>query len=58
MPSSGWPSIPARLHGQRRPQVFDPVYMKDLYEVGFEMGRIGDPWMRVPPEDAGSVASR
>ena len=40
---------PGELHRQCRPQVFDPAYMKELYEVGYEMGRIGDPWMRTPP---------
>ncbi len=42
----------------KQTEVFDPVYMKDLYEVGYKLGRGGYPWMRVPPEDAGSVASR
>ena len=39
-------------------QVFDPAYMKALYEVGYEMGRIGDPWMTTPPETAETMARR
>ena len=38
-------------------QPFDPVYMKELYGVGFQMGHIGDPWVRTPP-DLGTVVAR
>jgi hypothetical protein len=30
-------------------QPFDPDYMKKLYQLGYEMGRIGEPWVRSPP---------
>jgi predicted acylesterase/phospholipase RssA len=42
----------------KQTEVFDPVYMKELYEVGYQLGRGGYPWMRIPPEDSGSVAAR
>ena len=32
--------------------------MKALYEVGYQMGRMGNPWMRTPPEDIEAVAAR
>lgn len=30
-------------------QAFDPAYMKKLFQLGYEMGRIGEPWSRTPP---------
>lgn len=30
-------------------QPFDPAYMKRLFQLGYEMGRIGEPWSRSPP---------
>ncbi len=30
-------------------EAFDPVYMKALFEHGFEMGRDGYDWMKTPP---------
>jgi len=30
-------------------QPFDPAYMKKLFQLGYEMGRIGEPWSRTPP---------
>jgi hypothetical protein len=28
---------------------FDPVYMKALFEVGYELAKSGYPWVKVPP---------
>ena len=39
-------------------EIFDPVYMKQLYEVGYQMGRVGNTWMRRPPEDIEALAAR
>jgi len=39
-------------------EIFDPVYMKALYEVGYQMGRTANPWMRTPPEDIEALAAR
>jgi predicted acylesterase/phospholipase RssA len=50
-------AIPADF-SVKQTEVFDPVYMKDLYEVGYRLGRSGYPWMRAPPEDTGAVAAR
>jgi predicted acylesterase/phospholipase RssA len=50
-------AIPADF-AVKQTEVFDPVYMKDLYEVGYQLGRSGYPWMRAPPEDTGAVAAR
>lgn len=33
----------------RPTEVFDPVYMNKLYELGHEMALKGDPWMKTPP---------
>jgi hypothetical protein len=43
-----WVTIPegVDLVGE---QVFDPVLMGKLYELGFETARKGPPWSRVPP---------
>ncbi len=35
-------------------EVFDPVYMKALYERGYNMARKGYPWSKSPPEYRGS----
>jgi predicted acylesterase/phospholipase RssA len=50
-------AIPADF-AVKQTEVFDPVYMKELYEVGYQLGRGGYPWMRIPPEETGSVAAR
>jgi hypothetical protein len=34
---------------ERPTEVFDPVYMNKLYELGHEMALKGDPWMKTPP---------
>ncbi len=50
-------SIPEGFDGVAK-QPFDPIYMKQLFQLGFEMGRIGDPWVRTPPEAQSSTAQR
>ena len=30
-------------------QPFDPAYMKKLFQLGYEMGRLGEPWTSAPP---------
>lgn len=40
---------------QTSAQSFDPVYMKALFKVGYDLGYRGNPWVRTPPE-AVSVA--
>lgn len=30
-------------------EAFDPKYMQKLYDVGYELGRKGYPWMKTPP---------
>ncbi|HEX6000963.1 MAG TPA: patatin-like phospholipase family protein [Hyphomicrobiaceae bacterium] len=42
---------------QRSSQSFDPVYMKALFQVGYDLGRRGNTWSRQPPE-AVSIATR
>ncbi|HEX5958853.1 MAG TPA: patatin family protein, partial [Hyphomicrobiaceae bacterium] len=42
---------------QRSSQSFDPVYMKALFQVGYDLGRRGTTWARQPPE-AVSIAHR
>lgn len=43
-----WISIPegVELSGD---EAFDPVRMRALYDVGFDMARAGRPWMTAPP---------
>ena len=43
-----WVTIPegVDLVGE---QVFDPVMMTELYELGYETARKGPPWSTVPP---------
>jgi len=50
-------AIPASF-AVKATEVFDPAYMKELYQVGYEMGRTGDPWMMTPPETAETTARR
>ncbi len=50
-------AIPASFN-VKPTEIFDPAYMKALYEVGYQMGRMGNPWMRTPPEDIELVAAR
>jgi hypothetical protein len=28
---------------------FDPVYMRKLFDLGYQMGRDGYPWQKIPP---------
>jgi hypothetical protein len=30
-------------------QAFDPVYMGKLFDIGFQMGKAGNVWKKVPP---------
>lgn len=39
-------------------QPFDPAYMKELFQMGYEMGRAGSPWVRTPPDAGAPVAAR
>ncbi|KAB2919770.1 MAG: hypothetical protein F9K29_04050 [Hyphomicrobiaceae bacterium] len=39
-------------------QPFDPNYMKQLFAVGYELGRTGEPWASTPPEASAPVAVR
>jgi hypothetical protein len=32
--------------------------MKELFALGYEMGRRGDPWSRAPPESDKTIAGR
>lgn len=41
-------NIPDDFELQPREQ-FDPVYMRELYQLGRNLGRSDDPWQRVPP---------
>jgi hypothetical protein len=51
-------SIPDSFTGVSK-QPFDPAYMKELFQLGYEMGRAGSPWVRTPPEmSALPVAAR
>jgi predicted acylesterase/phospholipase RssA len=40
--------IPSDLMGEPG-ELFDPVYMKKLFDRGYEMGRTGYPWKKAPP---------
>jgi hypothetical protein len=33
---------------------FDPVYMKALFDLGYEMAKSGYPWKKAPPYFEGS----
>ena len=33
----------------KEPAPFDPTYMKELYELGYNTGKDGIPWSKVPP---------
>ena len=33
----------------KEPSPFDPVYMKALFDVGYQMGLNGIPWAKQPP---------
>jgi len=30
-------------------QAFDPIYMGKLFELGFRLGKSGNPWKKKPP---------
>jgi hypothetical protein len=46
--SVGWVTIPRDIV-MTSEEVFDPVAMLALYEVGYRMGKESDPWFRQPP---------
>ncbi len=50
-------SIPEDFKLQAK-QAFDPAYMKALFQLGFEMGRAGEPWVTTPPEATKDTAQR
>lgn len=50
-------SIPDRFNRVAK-QPFDPAYMKELFALGVEMGRSGDPWARTPPEAGPPVSAQ
>jgi hypothetical protein len=50
-------SIPPSF-GVPSTQIFDPAYMKALFEEGYRLGRGGDPWVRSPPESGAATAAR
>ena len=50
-------SVPASFSAVST-QPFDPNYMKQLFAVGFELGRIGGPWVNTPPEASTPMAVR
>jgi Patatin-like phospholipase len=39
-------------------QIFDPYYMKALFQEGYKLGREGDPWTSTPPEAGATLAAR
>jgi hypothetical protein len=39
-------------------QIFDPYYMKALFQAGYKLGREGDPWTSTPPEAGATLAAR
>ena len=39
-------------------QIFDPSYMKALFQEGYKLGREGDPWTSTPPEAGATLAAR
>jgi hypothetical protein len=43
--------IPDTFH-EEETEMFDPVYMGKLFQIGFEMGRDGFEWEKMPPEMA------
>jgi hypothetical protein len=46
--SASWVTIPRDIV-MTSEEVFDPVAMLALYEVGYRIGRQSDPWIRQPP---------
>ncbi len=40
--------MPADFEGESN-EVFDPVYMRKLFDTGYELGRNGYPWKSAPP---------
>jgi hypothetical protein len=40
--------VPDSFH-MEEPEPFDPAFMKALFELGYEMGKNGIPWSKVPP---------
>lgn len=42
-------AVPATFKVQAK-QAFDPVYQTALFEEGYRLGRVGIPWMKVPPD--------
>jgi hypothetical protein len=43
-----WITIPNDV-GMSGDEVFDPVQMRTLYDVGFRIASTGDPWATLPP---------
>ena len=41
--------IPEEFEGQPAEQ-FDPVYMRQLFDLGHDLGKSGYPWKRAPNE--------
>jgi predicted acylesterase/phospholipase RssA len=39
-------------------QIFDPNYMKALFQEGYKLGREGEPWTSTPPEASATLAVR
>lgn len=37
---------------------FDPEYMKALFQVGYDMGKVGYPWAKVPPGFGGPTQAQ
>lgn len=42
-------AIPSAFNAPRK-EVFDPVYQGALFDVGYKLGRSGNPWMSTPPD--------
>ena len=36
-------------------EIFDPEYMRGLFNLGYHMGKDGYPWSKVPPEMEGII---
>jgi hypothetical protein len=41
--------IPTDFHEVSR-EDFDPVYMRKLFDRGYDMAKAGYPWAKLPPE--------
>ena len=36
-------------------EIFDPKYMRSLFDLGYQMGKDGYPWSKAPPEMKGTI---